>query len=414
MIYQVLIVDDEPHIVDTIRGLLEIDHSLNVEIHTAYRGRQALKLCQEYPIQLLITDIQMPDMSGLELAKLVKLLSPDCDVILLTAYSDFTYAYEGIQIHASDYILKTENREIIRNRILKVLKDQEQSLRHNSWLKEQEENDPITQRLGRTLLQPDRFSQQEEAFSLLGFQEDSFPLLLLILEAPNGNAVQTGVLQKALKRYFQGRIACLCCSKISEQAVAVVISVDKEKSAIPGTWLMGIMERVQAVYTATAQTDCSLLYSYPIESLDQLSGKYQIGVRCAEEEPFAACVKVITDVKDEIPVTTIHYIKRYVKAHLTQDLSLSQISEVTGYNPTYLSRLFKEQTGETLNRYITRKKMEYITRLMQDPSYSLQQIVEESGFATRSYFHQFIKKETGMAPKQYRMHLGVGQGGISS
>ena len=47
MIFQVLIVDDEPHVVDTIRGILEKDPPLELEIHTAYRGHQALKLCGE-------------------------------------------------------------------------------------------------------------------------------------------------------------------------------------------------------------------------------------------------------------------------------------------------------------------------------------------------------------------------------
>ena len=79
----------------------------------------------------------------------------------------------------------------------------------------------------------------------------------------------------------------------------------------------------------------------------------------------------------------------------------------TSYNPTYLSRLFREQTGETLIRYITRKRMDHITMLMKDPQLSMQQIMESAGFTTRSYFNQFIKKETGLTPKQYRMRLGT-------
>ena len=61
MIFQILIVDDEPHVVDTIRGILEQEPVVDLEIHTAFRGQQALKLCQQYPISLLITDIRMPD-----------------------------------------------------------------------------------------------------------------------------------------------------------------------------------------------------------------------------------------------------------------------------------------------------------------------------------------------------------------
>lgn len=407
MIFQILIVDDEPHVVDTIRGILEQDPEVDLEVHTAFRGQQALKLCQQYPISLLITDIRMPDMSGLELARQVRQLTPDCNVILLTAYSDFTYAYEGIQLHASDYILKTEDKQIIRSRIFKILGTMEQELRHRSWLESARESNPISDRLCKKLLMPQRSSQQEEAFTLLGFRETGFPLLLMTAKTPSHIPIQADILQKSLMRCLPGRITHLCASTISENVCSLVLSLDPKGYAITGTWLMVTMERIQALYTATTQAECAILYSYPIDNLDQLSGKYQIAARYLEAERFDACVKVISDVKKESPLVTIHFVKRYVKEHLNQDLSLSQISVVTGYNPTYLSRLFKEQTGETLNRYISRKRMEYIARLMQDPQISMQQIMDAAGFSTRSYFNQFVKKETGLTPKQYRMQLGT-------
>ena len=407
MIFQILIVDDEPHVVDAIRGILEQEPEVDLEIHTAFRGQQALKLCQQYPISLLITDIRMPDMSGLELARQVRQLTPDCNVILLTAYSDFTYAYEGIQLHASDYILKTEDKQIIRSRIFKILGTMEQELRHRSWLESARESNPISDRLCKKLLMPQRSSQQEEAFTLLGFRETGFPLLLIAAKTPSHIPIQADILQKSLMRCLSGRITHLCASTISENVCSLVLSLDPKGHAITGTWLMVTMERIQALYTATTQAECAILYSYPIDNLDQLSSKYQIAARYLEAERFDACVKVISDVKKESPLVTIHFVKRYVKEHLNQDLSLSQISVVTGYNPTYLSRLFKEQTGETLNRYISRKRMEYIARLMRDPQISMQQIMDAAGFATRSYFNQFVKKETGLTPKQYRMQMGT-------
>ena len=407
MIFQILIVDDEPHVVDAIRGILEQEPEVDLEIHTAFRGQQALKLCQQYPISLLITDIRMPDMSGLELARQVRQLTPDCNVILLTAYSDFTYAYEGIQLHACDYILKTEDKQIIRSRIFKILGTMEQELRHRSWLESARESNPISDRLCKKLLMPQRSSQQEEAFTLLGFRETGFPLLLIAAKTPSHIPIQADILQKSLMRCLSGRITHLCASTISENVCSLVLSLDPKGHAITGTWLMVTMERIQALYTATTQAECAILYSYPIDNLDQLSGKYQIAARYLEAERFDACVKVISDVKKESPLVTIHFVKRYVKEHLNQDLSLSQISVVTGYNPTYLSRLFKEQTGETLNRYISRKRMEYIARLMRDPQISMQQIMDAAGFTTRSYFNQFVKKETGLTPKQYRMQMGT-------
>ena len=241
MIFQILIVDDEPHVVDTIRGILEQEPVVDLEIHTAFRGQQALKLCQQYPISLLITDIRMPDMSGLELARQVRQLTPDCNVILLTAYSDFTYAYEGIQLHASDYILKTEDKQIIRSRIFKILGTMEQELRHRSWLESARESNPISDRLCKKLLMPQRSSQQEEAFTLLGFRETGFPLLLMTAKTPSNIPIQADILQKSLMRCLPGRITHLCASTISENVCSLVLSLDPKGYAITGTWLMVTM-----------------------------------------------------------------------------------------------------------------------------------------------------------------------------
>ena len=407
MIFQILIVDDEPHVVDAIRGILEQEPAVDMEIHTAFRGQQALKICQQYPIQLLITDIRMPDMSGLELAKVVKENNPDCNVILLTAYSDFSYAYEGIRLQASDYILKTEDREVIRSRLFQVLTRMEQDLRKKSWLGIPEETDPIADRLMKKLLVPQRASSQEEAFSLLGLGESSFPLMLTVVKVPASEKIQPKILRKALLRYFPGKIQRLCQTTPAENIACFVLALDKTGFSITNTWLMVTMERIQAVFTATTQTACAILYSYPVESLDQLAKKYHIAMESMEGQTLTDCVQVISDLRKESPLVTIRFVKRYVKEHLNEDLSLSQISDVTGYNPTYLSRLFKEQTGETLIRYITLKRMDHITMLMKDPQLPMQQIMESAGFTTRSYFNQFIKKETGLTPKQYRMRLGT-------
>ena len=259
----------------------------------------------------------------------------------------------------------------------------------------------------KKLLVPQRASSQEEAFSLLGFGESSFPLMLTVVKVPASEKIQPKILRKALLRYFPGKIERLCQTTPAENIACFVLALDKTGFSITNTWLMVTMERIQAVFTATTQTECAILYSYPVESLDQLAKKYHIAMESMEGQALTDCVQVISDLRKESPLVTIRFVKRYVKEHLNEDLSLSQISDVTGYNPTYLSRLFKEQTGETLIRYITRKRMDHITMLMKDPQLSMQQIMESAGFTTRSYFNQFIKKETGLTPKQYRMRLGT-------
>ena len=93
-------------------------------------------------------------------------------------------------------------------------------------------------------------------------------------------------------------------------------------------------------------------------------------------------------------------VKKYVSSHISEDISLTQLSEVTGYNTCYLSRIFKAQTGETLTEYVGRKKMEQIRKLLQDVDLSIGEVAEKSGFVSRTYFNRFVRKHTGMSPKE--------------
>ena len=116
MIFQILIVDDEPHVVDAIRGILEQEPAVDMEIHTAFRGQQALKMCQQYPIQLLITDIRMPDMSGLELLRRLR-KEKQIPVILVTARDAVMDKVTGLDMGADDYITKPFEIEELLARI---------------------------------------------------------------------------------------------------------------------------------------------------------------------------------------------------------------------------------------------------------------------------------------------------------
>lgn len=92
----------------------------------------------------------------------------------------------------------------------------------------------------------------------------------------------------------------------------------------------------------------------------------------------------------------------YIYENIGKRITLSDLAEVAGLNESYLSRLFKKETSETVTDYILRKKIETAENMLKYSSYSPSEIAFMLGFPTQSYFTSVFKKISGETPKKYR------------
>lgn len=119
--YTLLIVDDEPIIADSLREYLEEINQFDLDIYCAYSGEEALKYLDKIKIDIVLSDIVMPGINGLELQEKILCKWPRCKVIFLTGYSDFEYAKRALKNKGVGYILKTEDDEEIIKSIQKAI-----------------------------------------------------------------------------------------------------------------------------------------------------------------------------------------------------------------------------------------------------------------------------------------------------
>ena len=106
----VLIVDDEKIEREGLKYLISRETEEH-RVFEASNGKQALQILHTENIQLLLTDIKMPHMTGLELAKKTKEEYPDIQIIIFSGFSDFAFAQEAIHYGVTEYILKPVNPE---------------------------------------------------------------------------------------------------------------------------------------------------------------------------------------------------------------------------------------------------------------------------------------------------------------
>ena len=105
--YKLLIVDDEKHIADGLYRTFSSISNISLEVYRTYSAPDALKLFTHYRMDILITDIDMPVTSGLDLISEIKKRWSNCRTIILSGYSEFDYAQTALSYHCDFYILKS-------------------------------------------------------------------------------------------------------------------------------------------------------------------------------------------------------------------------------------------------------------------------------------------------------------------
>lgn len=118
--YSIMIVEDEHLVRQGIASLVDYEQFGMQVIAQAENGREAWQKFQENPADILLTDINMPQMNGLELAKLVRDQAPKCHIVFLTGYDDFDYARTAIKLGADDYLLKPFSKDDVEEMLAKL------------------------------------------------------------------------------------------------------------------------------------------------------------------------------------------------------------------------------------------------------------------------------------------------------
>ncbi len=166
---KILIVDDDPSIVDLLNQFLK---RKGFKCKTAADGQEAIDLLEKSPFTIIVTDLIMPRVDGLELLKKVKESWPDTDVIVMTGYTkNFTYT-DVIKAGASDFVQKPFTLDEIEAKLQRLIK--ERQLRHT--LKQLSVRDGLTNLYNR------RYFDHKLKEEVIRARRQKYPLYLLLVD----------------------------------------------------------------------------------------------------------------------------------------------------------------------------------------------------------------------------------------
>ncbi|MBD2865490.1 helix-turn-helix transcriptional regulator [Paenibacillus oceani] len=100
----------------------------------------------------------------------------------------------------------------------------------------------------------------------------------------------------------------------------------------------------------------------------------------------------------------VNEVLKWVDAHYKERFTLEKLADDLHFSATYISKLFRQQIGKSISEYVTEKRLEQARILLQTESLSVEEIGEETGFNSPSYFIRMFKQKFGVPPHQYRLN----------
>ncbi|MEI6388629.1 MAG: response regulator, partial [Spirochaetota bacterium] len=121
--HRLLIVDDESEIVEWLHDAFVEQDLVELEVYKAFNAREALRLLERHKFDVVLTDIRMPDITGIDLMEAIKANWPRCIVVFLSGYQEFDYVYTAIQNQGVRYLLKTEDDQKIIETVVEAINE---------------------------------------------------------------------------------------------------------------------------------------------------------------------------------------------------------------------------------------------------------------------------------------------------
>jgi two-component system response regulator YesN len=386
---RVVIVDDEDLSRYAVRKLLS-DSFVDVSVvGEAVNGQEAVQLIRELRPDLVIMDVRLPGLDGLEASRRIIKIHQKVRIIIVSAYDDFSYAQKALNLGLAGYMLKPVTEEDIGGTLSRVLEDIRTA--HRVAVQAGSSGSAIT---GALLAEP-RWQCNED--------EDE-------AEVYAGTSGRS----KQLRKRHEPRELPVEASRVLERAVRdAVLRGDALGPAAPGAlvdaWaaededLQSLKERLSDFFYSLRsrlrdrglqRLDADPLLPLVQEARDR--GGVERSLRTFLDDIYRVHRTAAGDVDQA---------GRYhaaVEALPLAELSLERLAADLGLSPEHVSRTFKEYFSENFVEYATRKRIDAACRLLREERLGVDETATKVGYADTHYFTRVFRKRTGFSPGEWQ------------
>lgn len=396
--WNLVVADDEPKIRRGIENILNWNEfNINI-IGEAEDGEIALKVIKEEKPDIILLDINMPFLNGLNLLQKLKDINDKSIVIIISGYDEFSYAQKALQFNVFDYILKPVNKKKMEEVITKAvnkLNENEKGNNYLEWVEKQLNNniDIIKKTFFSDWLNNKLNDEQvlkEISFFKIKFEDNVGIILVKLVEKLN--------IEITDKRWnielLEFAIANLLNEKFNKSNEKFIFTDDKNNVVLVSN-IHDMVEWINLASQVEAEIIKYLKCNVIIEQANVSAGILKI------KDEYLKIVNNLNKKRKYSPITLLA-IKKIEENYYSNDLSINDISDKLEVTSSYLSKLLKKETGLSFIDYLTNTRIKKAMYIMEDPSIRIYDVAELVGYSNQHYFCRAFKKVVGISPTEYK------------
>lgn len=392
----ILFVDDEKIIREGMAAIIDW-HCIGCErLVMAENGSRALEIMETETFDLVITDIYMQKMSGIELARKIKARWPNVKVIILSAYEDFSYAREAIEAGVFKYLLKPIVPEEMEAAITEAMEQVNWDQQIRNQVMESEKivtiyRPQLARDFWKALIRREISNGErlQKRLQLAGIVLPEGPLCCLVLTIENG---QEDVMFKPAERTILEMLGTCVGYTVLDHNLTVAIL-----TAVPGErQLLYLLNQLGGRTGRSIRGVCGRLVTNPLD--------LHLSVTDAVES-----LKSAADKNQDLD-TLIAASLRLIDENLSnENFGVNDVTQALHVSAGYFSRIFKKKMEITCIEYLTGKRIDKAKDLLIHTNMKHEAIAGAVGYANVHYFSIQFKKHTGETPGQYRKRADAGK-----
>ena len=395
--WKLLIADDEPKIRRGLRKIIDWNsHDVQV-IGEAEDGEVALDLIERLEPDIILLDINMPFLNGLNLLEKMNNLNMNFIIIIISGYDEFSYAQKALEYNVFDYVLKPVSREKIEKIVIKALnklKIIEEKNNYGKWVTKQLNENMEQLKINFFLEWFENKINEEEVTKQLKYFNIKFEkklgiMIIKIIDKLNLD-LKNNKWNDKLIEYAIGNMI----KDIFKETETIVVFSDSRKNIIVLIDNIDI-ERLSKINGEIEEAINNYLkFNVIIEQRNITNGILQV------KQDYLKLIEIIKIKNNFSPM--VLYTINYIQANYYNNLNINHISEKLEVTSSYLSKILKKETGLSFIDFLTNTRIEKAIQIMKDQSVKIYDVAELVGYSNQHYFCRAFKKIMGVSPTEYK------------